>query len=167
MRDIFRNPMSYYLVAPVLIAVWPLLVWAVYLPRAERDWQSEQASYSDGRTYVLDILQKDPDRLKLHGDGEVMGEFSYAKAIGRVANLCGIPFPGKCTYSAGSIVTSANKRRQNARVTLTDVDIVRAAKFLSTIQSMWVNLKCNKVKLTKRKDVPDQWTVDLTVWYYY
>ncbi len=167
MRDIIRNPMLYYVLIPVLIAVWPLLVWAAYLPKAERAWQDDQAQYAEGQTLILDILRLDPERLKLGDAPEISGEFTYAKAVGRVANLCGIPFPSNCSYNAGSIITSEGKKSQNARVTLADVDIVRAAKFLSTIQSTWVNLKCSRVKLTKKEGVPDQWSVEFTFWYYY
>jgi hypothetical protein len=166
MRDVLRNPMSYYLMAPLLVAIWPLLVWAVYLPRAEKSLEDESALCVEGRTCVLDILQNDPDRLDFAKNADVAGEFSYAKAIDRVANLCRIPAT-KCTYNAGAIIKSSNKRRQNARVKLTDIDIVQAATFLSTIQSTWVNLECDRAKLTKKKGLPDQWDVDFTFWYYY
>lgn len=166
MRDIYRNPMLYYLLAPVLVVVWPLLVWGLYLPRAERDSKADQAFLIEGQTYVLDILNNDPGRLEFAASNDVSGEFSYAKAIDRVANLCRIP-PSKCDYGAGNIIPSRNKRSQQAKVTLMDVSIVQTATFLSTIQSMWVNLKCDKVKLTKKKEMPDQWAVDFTFWYYY
>jgi len=166
MKEVYKNPMLYYLVAPLLVAVWPLLVWAVYLPRTQEDWEGEQSFFGDGQTYIMDILRLDPDRLDIARDSEVSGEFSYAKAIDRVANLCRIP-AGKCDYSAGSIVPSGNKRKQQARVKLTDVDVVQAATFLSRIQSTWVKLTCDKVKLTKDKGLPDQWDVDFTFWYYY
>ncbi len=166
MKEVYKNPMLYYLLAPLLVAVWPLLVWAVHLPRTQESWDSEQSFFVEGQTYILDILRLDPDRLDFAGDSEVSGEFSYAKAIDRVANLCRIP-AGKCDYSAGSIVPSGNKRKQQARVKLTDVDVVQAATFLSRIQSTWVKLTCDKVKLTKDKGLPDQWDVDFTFWYYY
>lgn len=166
MKDIYKNPMLYYLLAPVLVALWPLLVWAVYLPQAKENWDNEQSDYIDGQTYILDILRMDPDRLSLVPTDEVAGEFEYAKAIDRVANLCRIP-ASKCDYSAGDIITSGNKRKQQARVKLTDVDIVQAATFLSRIQSTWVKLTCDKVSLTKDKNLPDQWDVDFTFWYFY
>jgi hypothetical protein len=37
MREVYKNPMLYYLLIPVLVGIWPLLVWGVYLPRAEQD----------------------------------------------------------------------------------------------------------------------------------
>ena len=166
MRDIYRNPMFYYLVVPLLVVAWPLLVWAVYLPQAERDLENEESSYLDGQTYIVDILKMDPDRLAFIVSEELSGEFQYAKAITRVANLCRIQ-PTNVNHSAGGIITNRNKRSQNARVALTDVDIVQAAKFLSTLQYMWVHLNCDKIKLAAKKGLKDKWDVDFDFWYYY
>jgi len=176
MREVYRNPMLYYFLAPLLVAVWPLLVWAVYpcICRGPRRTGKKTRSFSTKARCISWIfsawtpiaLRLDPDRLDYAGDSEVSGEFSYAKEIDRVATLCKIP-AGKCDYSAGSIVDSGNKRKQQARVKLTDVNIVQAATFLSRIQSTWVKLTCDKVKLTKDKGLPDQWDVDFTFWYYY
>ena len=166
MRDVYRNPMFYYLVVPVLVAAWPLLVWAVYLPQAQEDLEAEQDAYLQGQTYIVDILQMDPDRLEFAASEEVSGEFEYGRAITRVANLCGIQ-PTSVEYSAGKPITSRDKKRQNARVALKDVSIVQAAKFLSTLQSMWVHLSCEKIKLAATQGLPDIWEVDLDFWYYY
>ena len=166
MREVYRNPMLYYLLAPLLVAVWPLLVWAVYLPRTQEDWEGDKVLFGEGQVHIMDILRLDPDRLDYAGGSEVSTEFSYAKEIDRVATLCKIP-AGKCDYSAGGVVPSGNKKKQQARVKLTDVSIVQAATFLSRIQSTWVKLTCDKVKLTKDKGLPDQWDVDFTFWYYY
>ena len=166
MRDLCKSPMFYYLLAPVLIGIWPVLVWGIYLPRAQDALEDERSLCLEGRTYVLDILLNDPARLDFAANEDVSGEFSYAKAIDRVSILCRIP-SSKCNYSAGDIITPGSKRSRNARVGLTDVSIIQAAQFLSTIQSMWVNLKCDKVKLTKKEGLPDQWDVDLNFWYYY
>ena len=162
MRDMLRNPLVYYLVAPVLVGIWPLLVWGVYLPRAQQDWEDDKAYYFEGQTYMVDVLLRDPDRLDMAGDDQVGGEFSYATAIERVANLCSIP-ASSCTYSAGKII----KRSQQCQVTLENVGIVQAASFLSKIQSTWVNLDCDKVKLERRAELPDRWKVSLTFYYHY
>jgi hypothetical protein len=159
MREIYRNPMMYYLVAPVLACLWPLLVAMMYLPAAQRDAKNERALCIEGQTYILDILKYDPDRLIFTPDKGEKG-FSFAKAIERVANLCAIR-SANCDYTAGS----ADKKTQNAKVTLKAVGIVQAATFLSQIQSSWVGLKCDQVKLTKKEGVPDQWDVEMRFWY--
>jgi hypothetical protein len=166
MREIYKNPVLYYLLIPVLVGLWPLLVWGVYLPRNEQQRDVEQSLLVEGQTHIVDILRIDPERLNLVDANEVTVEFSYGRAIDRVANLCAIP-ASSCDYSAGNIVEVSGKKRQEARIKLTNVSIVQAAKFLSTFQSMWATLTCDKVKLTKKKGMPDQWDVDFNFLYYY
>ena len=166
MREIYKNPMFYYLVIPVLVGLWPLLVWAVYLPRTERVQEIERGLLIEGQTQIVDILRIDPGRLNFTDANDVGGEFSYGSAVDRVANLCRIT-ASNCNYNAGNIIPSGGKRRQDARVKLSDVTIVQTAEFLSMIQSRWVNLTAEKIKLTKKKKIPDQWEVDLDLLYYY
>ena len=42
MKDIHKNPIFYFLVVPVIIGIWPLLVCAVYLPRTQSSWKIEK-----------------------------------------------------------------------------------------------------------------------------
>jgi hypothetical protein len=159
--------MVYYVLIPLLVALWPVLVWAMYLPRAEHNQDVESGLLIEGQTLIVDILRLDPDRLNFANEEDVAGEFSYGSAVDRVANLCRIP-ASNCDYDAGNIIPQkGGKRRQDARVKLTDVSIVQAAEFLSTIQSRWVSLTCEKIKLTKKKGMPDKWDVDLNLIYYY
>jgi hypothetical protein len=166
MREIYKNPMLYYLLGPILVGVWPVVVCAVYLPAAERSAEDERMQCVEGQSNILDILKYDPERLARVGDREVTGEFSYPKAIDRVASLCGMS-SANCNYTTGSIPTNSGKRTQNAKVSLTSVGIVQVANFLTKAQTMWVNLKCDKVKLTKKQGLPDQWDAELNFWYTY
>jgi hypothetical protein len=166
MREVYKNPMLYYLLIPVLVGIWPLLVWGVYLPRAEHEREIEGGLCVQGQTAVIDILSIDPDRPNMKTKNLVPTEFSYGAAVDRVANLCKIP-TSNWTSAAGNIVPSG-KKRQDARVKLTNVSISQAAKFLWTIQSMWPNrLTCENVKLQKKKGMPDQWDVEFSFLYYY
>ncbi|MBN1508689.1 MAG: hypothetical protein JW955_17710 [Sedimentisphaerales bacterium] len=165
MQDIYKNPMTYYLAAPILAAVWPALVVFWYLPAARDSMEKERALCIEGQTYILDILKYDPKRLDFSPDKSVSGEFSFDKAIDRVANLCSIR-SANCDYTSGGIA-GTDKESQNAKVTLKAVGIVQAATFLSYIQSMWVGLKCDQVKLTKKEGVPDQWDAEMKFRYSY
>ncbi len=149
-----------------MIGVWPLLVWAVYLPAAEDNRETDYDLLIEGQTKIMEILEIDPQRMNMADPNHVAGEFAYAKAIDREANLCGI-LPSNHSFTAGNIITMNRKKRQDARVKLNDVSIVQAARFLSGIQSTWVNLTCDQIKLTKRKGMPDRWEVDLNFVYYY
>jgi hypothetical protein len=166
MRDFHKNPILYYLLIPVLVGLWPLLVRAVYLPKAEREREAEAGQCVEGQNYVIDILTIDPDRPIAVGTATVPVEFSYNAAVDRVANLCKIP-ASNCSYQAGDFMVSGGKKRQDARVKLTNVGVVQIARFLSTMQSMWVNLTCENVKIQKKKGTPDQWDVDFSFLYYY
>jgi hypothetical protein len=167
MRDLHRNPILYYLLIPILIGIWPLLVWGMYLPKAEENLQNDCDLLEKGNTFVKEILELDPDRISVQGEpNQVASRFAYGTAVDRVANLCGIP-SGSCNSTAGDIIKVSGKERQDARVKLKDVGIVQVASFLSKIQSTYTGLQCDQVKLTKRKGMPDQWEVDFRFIYYY
>lgn len=165
MRDLHRNPILYYLLIPVLIAMWPLLVWAVYLPRAQDACADDYDRLIESQTHILGILELDPDRTKGADPNRVVGEFVYGKAVESAANRCGIP--GGCPISITQKIIVNGKQRQDATVKLKDVSIVQAARFLSDMQSDYVNLQCDRIKLTRRKGMPDQWEADLHFIYYY
>jgi len=167
MREVYKNPMLYYLLIPALVGLWPLLVWGVYLPRAEQSREIEGGLCVEGQARVIDILQLDPDRPNIApSPGQIAAPFDYGSAVTRVANLCKIP-PSNYPYSASGKMVSGGKTRQDARVELKSVGIVQAAKFLWTMQSMWATLQCEDVKLTKKKGTLDQWDVDFRFLYYY
>lgn len=167
MRDLHRNPILYYLLIPALIGLWPLLVWAVYLPKAESDCGDDYGLLLEAINDINDILITDPDRISRATDpNRVVGEFAYSKAVYSAANLCGIP-ADSCPLTTTDVTNVGGKKRQDARVKLKNVSIVQTAKFLSLMQSTWVNLQCDRIKLSKRKGMNDQWEVDLSFIYYY
>jgi len=166
MKDIFRNPIFYYILVPAVLALWPLLVWAVYLPRTQRSCQREVHEYNKAREIMMEILTIDPDRLTLADPNSIPTEFSYANVIDRVATLCKIPV-ANYKLTSGIIITSSNQKSQNAKVVLKEVDITTFAKFLSTLQLRWSKLQCTAVKLTKKKPLPDRWDIDMDFKYYF
>jgi hypothetical protein len=166
MKDIIRNPILYYILVPTVLVLWPLLVWAVYLPGAERSWEQEKNEYTKAQEIMVEILTLDPDRLAFADSNAVSADFSYANAVDRVATLCRIP-TANYKLSSGIIITSAGQKSQGAKLGLKDVDITTFAKFVSTIQLRWSKLQCTQVKLTKKKPLPDRWDVDMDFKYYY
>ncbi|MGA1979781.1 MAG: hypothetical protein ABSG99_04340 [Sedimentisphaerales bacterium] len=166
MKQIYKNPALYYILAPVLVALWPLLIWGVYLPAAGRNWQVEKAQYSEAQGIIAEILAIDPDRLEFVDSNNTAAEFDYASAIEKTAGSCGIP-PTNYKLSSGIITSTGGQKSQSAKVGLKQVDITKFAKFLSTLQLRWANLQCSQVKLTKKKGLPDIWDVDLDFKYYY
>lgn len=166
MKDIYRNPTLYYILVPIVVALWPLLVWAVYLPRAESGWDDEKGQYDKAQKIIAEILAIDPDRLEFADTEDAGAEFDYASVVERVAGLCRIS-SADYKLSSGIIVTTKGQKSQSAKVNLKQVDIRKLAEFLSTIQLRWANLQCSQVKLTKKKGFTDKWDVDLDFKYYY
>ncbi len=166
MKQFYKNPALYYILAPAIVALWPLLIWGVYLPAAEHKWQVEKSQYNKGQEVIAEILALDPDRVKFADSNSASVEFDYASAIEKTAGACRIA-PTNYKLSSGIIITSGGQKSQSAKVDLKGIDVAKFAKFLSTIQLRWANLQCTQVKLTKKKGLPDTWDVDLNFKYYY
>ena len=166
MKDIYKNPIFYYITIPVIIGIWPLLVWVIYLPAAEENIENQQGQYKQAEGIMMEILNLDPDRLEFVGPNDTDAEFSYANAIREVALKCGIP-PSKYELNSGMIISTREQKNQNAKVDLKEVEIVTFANFLSMIQFRWADLQCDRVKLTKKKNVADMWDIDMEFKYYY
>ena len=168
MKDIYKNPILYYIVVPVIVGLWPLLVWAIYLPAAQKDIEEQIAQYKKAEPIMMEILTLEPDRLEFADANDTAADFTYGEAIDRVASLCRIP-PSKYNLSSAMIITTNDKKSQSASVDLKQVDIRKFARFLSMMQLRWVNLQCEQLKLTKKQNLPDNdmWDVDIKFKYYY
>lgn len=167
MKDLYKNPILYYIVVPILVGLWPLLVWAIYLPDAQKNVVEYISQYQRAEPIMMDILTLDPDRLEFADANENAPEFTWS-SVDQVANRCKIP-EKKCELRSGMKITSGGQEHQSATVNLRQVGITEFAEFLSTIQLRWVNLQCERVKLTKKQNLPgnDLWDVDITFKYYY
>ena len=56
MNDLHKNPILYYLLIPVLVAAWPLLMWFKYLPAAQLDLQQQKDDVVDANDLILIIV---------------------------------------------------------------------------------------------------------------
>lgn len=166
MKDIYKNPILYYILVPGLAALWPLLVWAVYSPAAERNFEEEMEHYKQAQLKIEAILDSDPTRLELADPNKGADKFDYATVVDDVAKRCRIS-SANYTVSSKPVRTSSGKKSQNANVVLMQVNIATFADFLSKIQLRWASLECEKVTLTEKKGLADVWKVDLTFKYYY
>jgi len=166
MKDLHKNPVVYYVLVPVAVAVWPLLVWIQYLPRAQKDLAKWKGYFPDVNAVAGEILRLDPDRLA-EGSPAVTERFDYLTAISRAAIKCSIPV-GSYNHSTGvTTPSSKGQESQTATVTLKGVGIVQACKFLSTIQIDWPHLECTSINLTQDKKMLDRWDVKLGFQYFY
>ena len=166
MKDIYKNPTFYYITIPIIVALWPLIIWGVSLPGANRSLDKELKDYEKAGALMEEILKLDPDRLALADVRVDAEEFDYARAIQQVATICRIP-SANYKLSSGIIMVTSGKKSQTANVALKEVGLEKFAKFLSTIQLRWESLQCERIKLTKKKGLPDTWDIDLVLKYYY
>ena len=166
MKDIYKNPILYYIGVPIIVGLWPLLVWTVYLPTAQKSIKEQTTLYKQAESKMMEILTLDPERLEFTDSNDTTIEFTYGSAVDRVAVLCGIP-PSKHKLNTGNIQIVSGQKRQSANVALKQIDIVTFSRFLSEIQYRWPNLQCERVKLSKQKGLPDIWDVDIELEYYY
>ncbi len=166
MKDIYKNPMLYYILVPCLAALWPLLVWAMYLPAAERDFDQEKKEYTKAQSAIATILGRDPTRLELANANKTADKFDYATAVSDIARRCRISAINY-TVSSKPIRTSSGKKSQSATVILKQVNIASFASFLFKIQLRWANLQCESVTLTQKKGLKDVWKVDLNFKYFF
>ncbi len=166
MKDIYKNPMLYYILVPCMAALWPLLVWAVYLPGAKSDYKQEESQYIEAKVTIAEILGRDPTRLEFADPNKTADKFDYATAVSDIARRCTIAATNY-TVSSKPIRTSSGKKSQSAKVVLKQVPIASFADFLSKIQLRWANLQCDSVTLTQKKGLKDVWKVDLDFKYYF
>ncbi len=166
MKDTHKYSILIYIMIPVLAAVWPALIFAVYLPDAQEKIKNDISAYSDANNLMLDILLLSPERIEPDDPNKQKIEFSYDRVIDEVVSICKIS-PSKCKWNTGTIVESKASKSQSASVRLTGVDITSIAKFLSIIQSSWPKLVCNSIKLDKKENIPDEWDVLLDFKYFY
>jgi hypothetical protein len=166
MKDVYKNPIFYYILVPCIAALWPLLVWVVYLPGAKRNLKDERSQYIEAQVTIATILGRDPTRLELTDPNKNTDKFDYATAVSDIARTCGISAINY-TVSSKPIRTSSGKKSQSAEVVLKQVDITGFATFLSKIQLRWENLQCDSVTLTQKKGLVDVWKVDLDFKYFF
>jgi hypothetical protein len=158
--------MLYYILVPCVAALWPLLVWILYLPAAEHKFELEKQSYNEAKLKMASILLLDSTRLELSGANQADDKFDYATTVSSVARKCNIPATDY-TVSSKPARTSSGKKSQSAKVVLKQVNITSFAQFISNIQLRWASLQCESVTLTKKKGLPDIWKADLDFKYYY
>jgi len=166
MKELYKNPVLYYVLVPVLVALWPLLIWSVYLPKAEEDGIKQEKQYEKAEMVMEQILTLDPERLEYANKKSGDIKFDYTTEIDRIADQCKIS-EDNYTFSSKPVRTSKGQKSQSATLDLENIDIVKFADFLSKIQLRWASLQCEDVKITKTKGLKDTWRVNLRFTYYY
>ena len=166
MKDIYKTPFFYYIVILIIAALWAVVVWGVYLPGVRGGFGEDKDQHEKAQQIIDELLAADPERLNYAEGKGATSEFDYATAVQKTAEFCSVP-AGNYKLSSGIIITSEGQKSQSANVSLKDVNITKAARFLSAIQFQWSGLQCTKITLRKKKGLPDSWDVDFTFKYFY
>jgi stress response protein YsnF len=166
MKDIYKNPLFYYLVVLVIAFLWPAIIWGIYLPASRARYNSDEEQYKKAQQVMEELLTVDPERLDAAKDKTAASGFDYATAVQQAAQFASIPATNP-RLSTQPVATSEGQKSQSANISLEDVDITKAARFLSTLQLRWSGLQCTKVTLRKKKGLPDSWDVDFAFKYFY
>jgi hypothetical protein len=165
-KELYKNPMFYYIVVPALAVLWPVILWGIYLPAVRIGLNEDMSQYDKAMQIFDDLHTIDPGRLNQPKEKDAKVDFDYATAVQQTAGFASIP-AGNYKLTSGIIITSQGQKSQSASVSLKEVDVTKAMRFLSTIQLRWSSLQCTKVTLKKKKGLPDSWDVDFTFKYYY
>ena len=168
MKDLHKNPVLYYIGVPILVGLWPLLVWAMYLPGAKDALGDDLSAARKGQAMALSILVLDPERADISDANDVGVEFNYAEAVDKVARICDIP-ASKYKLNTKAITTKDKQKSQSAHLQIKEIGVVQLARFLSLIQHKWGTLQCDEATLNEVKSATqrDVWTVELDFVYYY
>jgi len=165
MKDIHKSPLFYYILIPAVVGLWPLLVWAVYLPRAQKGWETDVQQYEEAQKTIRRILELDPDRVKATLDAET-ADFDYIKEINKVATLSKIP-SNNYKLAVKAPPQTKGRKTQSCHVRLDNVRIEDFAKFFATLQFRWPKLESSRVGFVRQKGSPNLWQIDIDYTYYY
>lgn len=166
MKEIYKNPLLYYVLVPMVLVFWPAAVWLVYIPNVEKKLKTTETSYNKTQELIGSILTIDTGRLESDGGKGAEIQFDYVAAVDRITKSNNI---SSSSYNINTKPERMSKgqKSQGAKMILWDIDITRFAKFMSDIQLRWGNLQCEKVVMTKQEGVADSWRIEVDFEYYY
>jgi hypothetical protein len=167
MKDIYKKPIFYYVLVPIVVGLWPVWLLGLGIPVSRNNLQKEINDYNEAEKLIGEILNDlDPQRLDYAKTKKGGDAFDYTTAIDQVTRFCRIA-PTDYKLSSGPARTmKGGQKNQDAAVTIDRIDIERLAKFLSVMHMRWVNLQCTNVTLVKIKGEKDTWKADVRFIYY-
>jgi hypothetical protein len=166
-NQLVRDPRLYYVLVPIVCAIWPMWVGLIALPAAQNTWQAENEAFAQAEKVIIQSHDLDPERFAAAQNRGKAAAFSYPAAVEQVARSCGIPSAEYKLQSSAVVKSQGGQQVQDADITLKQVSVTTFAKFLSTMQLRWADLQCTSLKLTKQKGTADQWKADMKFKYYF
>ena len=166
MKDIFKKPIFYYVLVPIVVGLWPIWLFGIGIPGAENNLEKGIKDYTEARELISEILGLDPQRLDYANSKKTGEEFDYTTAVDQVTRLCKIS-PTSYRISSSPIrKIKGGQENQDASMTIDKIDIERFSKFLSIMHMRWSSLQCTNATLAKIKGERDAWKTDIRFIYY-
>ncbi len=166
MKDISKEPIFYYVLVPVLLAIWLLWLFAFGIPDAKAGYKKEVGEYNNAEKLITEILEIDPQRLDYAKSKKEGDAFDYTTAIDQVTKVCRISAANYKLSSSPVRKRKGGQQNQDASMTIDRIDIEKLAKFLSVMHMRWVNLQCSNLTLSKIKGEKNVWKADIRFIYY-
>jgi hypothetical protein len=165
LQELLHNPRLYYVLVPLVCALWPIYAGVYGLHSSNANWTRESTSWQDAQKVITEILQYDPEHLKSK-QNKAVAEFSFPNVVDQIAKSVNISSTNYKLQTTPVAKTQGGKETQDASITLRQVDLAKFAKFLSNLQLQGANVQCTLIRLTKQKGAADTWNADLTVKYF-
>ena len=166
MSEYYKKADFYYIVVPILVLVWAVLVWVLALPTAQSRLNRKQSEFNQAEELITKILELDSERLDYEKKKEGSAKFDYTDAVNKFTRQCGIS-PSDYSLQAGRETERRNQRTKSANIGINSVSIEKFTKFISLMLLQHSDLQCDQLKLTKIKAGPDTWKASLKFTYYY
>lgn len=165
-KDFWKQPDFFFLLLPVLAALWALLSGLVFYPRHGKAFSDEKTQYAEAAALIEQILQLEPARIHYQGQTGPSGDFDYTVEVDRFAKELGIS-SGSYTLNVRQVLKQKGKTRRSADLSFKSVKIETAAGFLSAMLARWPDLQCEQIALDKTGTGKNEWNVKLRLVYIY
>ncbi|HEG44274.1 MAG TPA: hypothetical protein ENH94_09520 [Phycisphaerales bacterium] len=167
MKNFHKNPNFYYVIIPVICALWAMFTWVISLPAAGGKWEKQKKEFESSQEFVTQILEVAPEKLDYEKQEEKAKEFDYGNVVDEFAEKWKIPV-SHYSLNVGKESKRAGKQTViTATLSIKPVDMGKFINFLSSVLSQWHKLQCDEITLTKQKTGKNVWKADVKLVYYF
>jgi hypothetical protein len=167
MKIDFKDPNVYYILVPVLAAIWAMTAGWVLYPKSVKAWQESQAEFIKAQALMDQLVTLQPGRLAYKVDENAKSQdFDFTKTINEFAAALSIP-PSNYNLTVRSEANRAGRKTRSASISIKSIDIEKLAQFLSALLLRWPDLKCDTLSFSKIKDAKNNWQAEISLTYFY
>ena len=165
-RDWMKHRNMYFLAVPAVLGLWVLYLGLVSNPAAAKRQTDFEAEYKISQAALLNIIRLDPERLSKKDKKEPGSDFDYSTAIDRLAREFSIA-ANQYEISSKKAAPKEGKMVQTADIKIKNIDMVKLTGFLSRMLTLWPDLECTELTLTRVKGAKDSWETSFKLTYYF